>query len=160
MTMERHTEALGRILELVVVLTVDLDRRLARDGLTRSRVPVLWQLHQRGPCTQRALAEAMRVAPRTMTGLVDGLVATGFVTREPHPTDRRATLVTPTRRGARTVKAMERDQRELAAALFGAMPADRFDGFTAGLDEVLARLRELGLTYQLGKDTPLGRDTG
>ena len=151
---ERHEAALDRILELVVLLGDDMTGRLARDGLTPSRVPVLWLLHQRGPCTQRELAQAVRVAPRTMTGLVDGLVATGFVTREPHPTDRRAALVTPTRRGTRVLKAMDRERIELAAALFAAMPADRFDGFTAGLDDVVATLRELGLTHQLKEDAP------
>jgi len=40
----------------------------------------------------------LHVAPRTITALFDGLVATGFVTREPHPSDRHAALVTLTER--------------------------------------------------------------
>jgi DNA-binding MarR family transcriptional regulator len=151
---ERQLATFGRILELVVLLNDDMNARLAADGLTPSRVPVLWLLHERGPSTQRQLAEAVRVAPRTMTGLIDGLVATGFVTREPHPTDRRAALITPTRRGAQVLEAMDRDRVELVGALFGAMPADRFEGFAAGLDDVLARLRELGLTYRPQEEAP------
>jgi DNA-binding MarR family transcriptional regulator len=151
---ERHQAAFGRLLELVVLLNDDMNARLAADGLTPSRVPVLWLLHERGPATQRELAEAVRVAPRTMTGLIDGLVATGFVTREPHPTDRRAALITPTRRGAQVLDAMDRDRVELVEALFGAMPPDRFDAFSTGLEDVLARLRELGLSYQLKEDAP------
>jgi DNA-binding MarR family transcriptional regulator len=150
----RQLATFGRILELVVLLNDDLNARLAADGLAPSRVPVLWLLHERGPSTQRQLAEAVRVAPRTMTGLIDGLVATGFVTREPHPTDRRAALITPTKRGAQVLEAMDRDRVELVGALFGAMPAERFDGFAAGLDDVLARLRELGLTYRPEEEAP------
>ncbi len=40
--------------------------------------------------TQRALADALQVTPRNVTGLVDALADSGFVERAPHPTDRRA----------------------------------------------------------------------
>ena len=86
---ERWEAALNRILELTVLLGRDMTDSLAREGLTDSRAHLLWQLQQRGPCTQRTLAADLHVTPRTITALVDGLVATGFVTREPHPSDRR-----------------------------------------------------------------------
>jgi len=92
------------------------------------------------------------VSARTITGLVDGLVATGFVTRQPHPTDRRATLVTFTERGTRTTEAMERDQQEIAHLLFAGMPDQQFDCFAAGLGELLTRLRDHGLSYQVRED--------
>jgi DNA-binding MarR family transcriptional regulator len=68
------------------------------------------------------------------------------VTREPHPTDRRATLVTLTGAGTAIVETQEREQEVLGPQLFGAMPAERFDGFVAGLGDVLRTLHELGLT--------------
>jgi DNA-binding MarR family transcriptional regulator len=138
---DRYGTALGRIFELVVVLNEDMTQRLAADGLTLSRARVLWHVRQRGPTTQRVLADALQVTPRTVTGLVDGLVETGFVTREPHPTDRRATLVSVTDHGARTVEAMARGRQELADLLFAGMPDEQLDCFVAGLSEVLARLR-------------------
>jgi len=130
------------VLELVVLLNDDMTHSLARDGLTVSRAHLLWELHHRGPTTQRGLADALDVSARNITGLVDALAGTGFVTREPHPTDRRATLVTFTRHGEATARAMERDQQEFARLLFDGMPAQRFDCFARGLDDVLARLRE------------------
>jgi DNA-binding MarR family transcriptional regulator len=129
------------LLDLVVVLNDDMTRRLARDGLTVSRAGVLWQLHHRGPTTQRALADALGVSARTMTGLVDGLVATGFVTREPHPTDRRAILATFTARGRRVMRTLEREQATFVRLLFADMPGATFDAFVDGLDHVLARIR-------------------
>jgi DNA-binding MarR family transcriptional regulator len=141
--MERHTAALDRVLELVVLLNEDMTQSLARDGLTVSRAHVLWELGHRGPCTQRMLADALHVSARTVTGLVDGLVATGFVTREPHPGDRRATLVTVTAHGQRVTESMRAGQVEFATALFGDMSESRLAGFTAGLDHVLDRIRTL-----------------
>jgi DNA-binding MarR family transcriptional regulator len=104
---------------------------------------LVWELHHRGPSTQQTLAEALRVTPRAITGLVDALVDNGFVTREPHPDDRRATLVTFTNRGQRTANALERDHIEFARKLFGDLPDTTYRGFGRGLDTVLGRLREL-----------------
>ena len=97
-------------------------------------------LHHQGPQTQRRLAEAMKVTPRNVTGLVDALVDTGFVERGPHPTDRRATLVSLTERGTKTMAAMDREHQALAALLFDDMP-DRA-AFECGLDHLLGRLRD------------------
>lgn len=139
---ERQRAALDQILQLVYLLNEDLSQSLARDDLTPSRVPIVWALRDRGPTTQRALAELLAVSPRTVTGLVDGLVATGFVTREPHPTDRRAINVTLTDHGARIVKELARQQDEFVALLFGDMPDRQLDGFVEGLTVVLDRIRE------------------
>jgi DNA-binding MarR family transcriptional regulator len=143
---DRLADALDQVLQLVVLLNDDMTRSLARDGLTVSRAHVLWHLSHHGPSTQRALADALGVSARTVTGLIDGLVATGFVTRQAHPTDRRATLVTFTGHGERVADSMREGQRELSDLLFSGMSAARFDCFVAGLDHVLARLREHGLT--------------
>ncbi|GAA1834178.1 MarR family transcriptional regulator [Luedemannella flava] len=144
MTDEAHARragALDRILELSVLVNADMTQSLARDQLTVSRAHVLWELRHRGPSTQRVLADAMGVSARTITGLVDGLVATGFVTREPHPTDRRATLVTVTEHGAKITAAMESGQVEFASLLFDEFDAADLDRFVAGMDHVLAKLR-------------------
>ena len=150
---ERFSGALDRILELVVLLNQDMTQSLAERGLTVSRTTLLWVLRRTGPSPQRDLAAALGVTARTVTGLVDGLAAAGLVTREPHPSDRRATLVTLTAAGTDLVTTLEREQQELGQQLFGPMPRARFDGLVAGLDDVLARLHELGLTHR-AEDTP------
>jgi DNA-binding MarR family transcriptional regulator len=141
-----HTAALDRVLELVVVLNDDMTSTLAHEGLTPSRAHLLWELRRRGPSTQRVLADAMSVSARNVTGLVDALVTTGFVTREPHPTDRRASLVSFTEHGVKVADALHRGQQELAHLLFAAMPAERLDCFVEGLDEVLTRLYDHGVS--------------
>jgi DNA-binding MarR family transcriptional regulator len=75
------------------------------------------------------------------------------VTREPHPSDRRATLVTFTERGRTTARALLDGHRRLARQLFAGLPDDGFDGFDAGLLQVLTQLRDL-LAAQEPRTTP------
>jgi DNA-binding MarR family transcriptional regulator len=110
-------------------------------GLTPSRTHLLWEVGQRGPVPQRVLAEALKVTPRAVTGLVDALVDDGLVTREPHPGDRRATLVTLTGRGETLVTQLKRDHKTLARALFAPMSRPELDRFRRVLDGVIDRLR-------------------
>lgn len=139
----RWEATLDRILELTVVLGRDMDEELERMGLTGSRAHLVWELAHRGPCKQQVLAKALGVTPRTITALVDGLVATGFVTREPHPTDRRATQVTLTAQGQTAARALIDGHRELATQLFAEVPPDRLGCFDEVLVGLLARLREI-----------------
>ena len=125
-----------------MLLNEDATTSLARQGLTIPRAHLLWLLHHGGPATQRALAQSLRVTPRNVTGLVDALVATGFVTREPHPGDRRAFLVSLTEHGASAMTEMAAGHAELAELLLGELPKRQFDAFAGGLTHVLGRLRE------------------
>jgi DNA-binding MarR family transcriptional regulator len=140
---EEHTSALDKVLHLSTLVATDLARFERQSGLTTSRVHVLWVLGEVGPCAQHSLAEALGVTPRTVTGLVDGLVASGHVTREPHPTDRRATLVTPTGLGDLTISDLQESHRALAQQLFAAVPAERLAAFTSTLDETIATFQAL-----------------
>lgn len=132
---------LDRVLELVVLLNDDMTHANEALDLTPSRMHLLWELGQRGPVTQRVLAEALKVTPRAITGLVDALVGVGLVTRESHPTDRRATLVTLTATGKKLTAMLKRDHRMLARALFAQMPPGEFDSFERGLAAVITNLR-------------------
>jgi len=63
------------------------------------------------------------------------------VTREPHPSDRRATLVTFTERGRTTAQELVDGHRRLARQLFADLPADVFDNFDAALRHVITQFR-------------------
>jgi DNA-binding MarR family transcriptional regulator len=78
-----------------------------------------------------------------VTGLVDGLEQSGYVTREPHPGDRRATLITLTDRGTDVMTQMQKAQETFARLLFADLPGRELTALTQGLAHVLDRLREL-----------------
>jgi DNA-binding MarR family transcriptional regulator len=142
-SVEEQVAMLDRLMLVTSLVEDDMARGLEGLGLSKARVRPLWLVHQHGPQTQRQLAEALGVSARNVTGLVDALVDTGFVTREPHPTDRRATLVSLTSHGREVADGMAAGRVAYAQALFGGMSDRRFSALSTGLDALLARLPEV-----------------
>jgi DNA-binding MarR family transcriptional regulator len=132
--------AFERLFELTGRLGEQMSQELAGRGLTTARAELLWHLHHHGPVTQRALSQALRCTPRNVTGLLDALQAAGLVARGPHPTDRRATLVTLTDSGAAVATAWHFGYRRAAAHLFDGVAPEDLGTFVSVLDRVLARL--------------------
>ncbi len=134
--------ALERLFDLAVVLGDLMHHRLQQLGLTPARAEVLWLLNRVGPLTQRQLSQMLKCTPRNVTGLVDALEAAGFVTRKPHPTDRRAILVTLTQHGHAVASGWSAEHRQGADQLFGDISAADLATFAAVLDQVLTRVRD------------------
>jgi DNA-binding MarR family transcriptional regulator len=133
--------AVERVFELALLLGDAMGRGLAERGLTVARAELLWRLRRRGPATQRELSEDLRCTPRNVTGLVDALEGGGLVERRPHPTDRRATLVTLTDAGSKVAATMDDSYRATARELFYDFDEDDLRAFVVGLDRVLGRIR-------------------
>jgi DNA-binding MarR family transcriptional regulator len=141
--MSADVHVFDRLLQIALLIQEDLARSFADSELTVARTHLLWELHHLGPSTQQTLASALKVSPRNVTGLVDALEAGSFVTRRPHPHDRRATLVTLTDRGRRTMTEMERQHRQIAAELVADLNPAQVETLRRGLDSVAARLQAL-----------------
>lgn len=133
---------MDKLMALSIAISKDMARYEKESGLTTARIQLLWELAG-GATTQQQLAAAMGVSPRNVTGLVDGLVASGHVTREPHPTDRRAALVTPTDSGAATIAELQSSYADLAQGLFGHLEQRRLAEFESVLDDTIARFAKL-----------------
>ena len=141
--MTAEITVLDRLLEIGELFQKDMARAFEGTPLTPARTRLLWELQHGGPSTQHALAERLEVSPRNITGLVDALEAGGYVTRSPHPSDRRATIVSLAASARDFMREMQRDHAELTAELLGAVePADRA-ALERGIDAIAARLREL-----------------
>ncbi|MFD4073576.1 MarR family winged helix-turn-helix transcriptional regulator [Nocardia ignorata] len=140
------TAATDKLFELTEVLGAMMERGMVERGLTQARARLLWRLHHRGPLTQRALADLLEVSPRNVTGLLDGLAADGYVDRQPHPTDRRATLVTLTERGTAFVHTLRTQRDEMAAALLDGLTRDQIQNFAQILDVIVDRLHDIAPT--------------
>ena len=65
-----------------------------------------------------SISDELGVTRRNVTALVDALEEEGLVRRQPHPTDRRATVIELTGQGERTVGAMYDEHREAVSELF------------------------------------------
>jgi DNA-binding MarR family transcriptional regulator len=135
-------DAVEHLFELTVLLGDAMERGLAERGLTLARAELLWRLRRRGPMTQRELSEDLRCTPRNVTGLVDALERGGLVERRPHPTDRRAALVTLTDAGSDMASTMDAGYQATASQLFDDFEAKDLTDFVASMDRVIARLRD------------------
>lgn len=85
-----------------------------------------------------ALAEGMRIAPRSATELVDALEDRGLVAREADPSDRRATCVVPTEAGRALHAEIEQTRADAAADFLARLSTED----RAHLDRILAQLLE------------------
>jgi DNA-binding MarR family transcriptional regulator len=138
-----HLHVFDRLLEIALLIQDDLANFFTGTGLTPSRTHLLWELHRLGPCTQQALATALNVTPRNVTGLVDALEAGGFVDRRLHPNDRRATLVTLTELGSKTTAEMVHGRELIASQLVAGFSNDQLDQLSRDLDAIAHRLHEM-----------------
>ena len=95
-------------------------------GLTPHHARALRVIQAHGPLRLGGLADWLRVAPRSVTDVVDSLEEQGYVAREPDPGDRRAVVVAVTGAGRRRLLAVERARRAQAERFFEALDeADR-----------------------------------
>jgi DNA-binding MarR family transcriptional regulator len=94
----------------VMRLTRRLTSTRTDDTLGLSRLSALSTLYRYGPLSPTALAELERVQPPSITRLITALEARDLVTRSPHPSDGRQTIVTITELGSSVVES-ERQRR-------------------------------------------------
>jgi len=120
------------------LLLARLNELLAPFDLSFSRYEALMLLFlsRTGSLPLGKLGARLQVHPTSVTHLVDGLEKRGYVTRSPHPTDRRATLATITDAGRDVA---ERATATLNANRFGLDPLGQND--LSGLTETLRELR-------------------
>jgi DNA-binding MarR family transcriptional regulator len=132
--------ALERLFAFAVTVGDYMQAGLVARGLSRARATVIWQLHRQGPVTQRQLARTLGVTARNVTALVDGLQESGFVRRDPHPSDRRATLVRLTDAGVAVTRQLAADYEVDSARLFAGLTTGEVQRFLSTLDVLMARM--------------------
>lgn len=101
----------------LVVLSARLVREVRRNtaDLPAASTRLMSVLDELGPSTVGALALADRCSQPTMTGVVNALVAKGWVQRRPHPDDARSTLVSMTAAGHRKLATVRSRNAALVA---------------------------------------------
>ncbi|GAA2941838.1 hypothetical protein GCM10010458_28630 [Microbacterium luteolum] len=143
MLTDMETLLLDRLLLIGELFQRDMARAFDGTGLTTARVHLLWVLQHAGPSTQRDLARLCEVTPRNITGLVDGLEASGHVRRTPHPTDRRSVIVELTSTAADTMARMQGEHAELNDTLLAAVAPEDRAALERGIAAIATRLETL-----------------
>ena len=110
---------------------------LAPYDISPSQARAVAVLARGGPLRLSALADHLRIAPRSATEIVDQLQDRGLADRAPDPQDRRATLVSLTTAGAEMAAAVRRQRNRESEEFFGTLSADD----RAELTRILRTLR-------------------
>ena len=96
-------------------------RSLEHTGLAPHQARALRMIAAEGPLRPGALAGRLRIAPRSVTEVVDALVERDLVRREPDPDDRRAMTLTITDPGRELVGEITAIRRAHTEQVFDAV---------------------------------------
>jgi len=124
------------------VAVLRLSRRLRKHdlaGLTPSQLSTLASVGKDGPVRLGDLAATERIAPSTLTRLVNVLESRGYLVREPAPDDARAYLVTVTDAGREVLECIREEATSMLTDILRTLPADQL----AALDAALPALEQL-----------------
>ncbi len=117
--------------------SISIDRMVFEiSGLTPHQARTLRAVSEEGTPRLSAVAERLRVTPRSVTEVVDALEAAGLVERSPDVDDRRAVRVSLTEEGIRTLAAVDLAQDRDVTTLFGRLT----DHGRASLSRILLKL--------------------
>jgi len=91
------------------------------------------------------LSKALHVSPRNITTLVDALEHEQLVKRVNHPTDRRATIIELTERGAQLCSDLWGQHLDGAGRIFSSISNDEQRMLLSTLDRLRDALRDKGI---------------
>jgi DNA-binding MarR family transcriptional regulator len=115
--LDLHQEYMRRLSAGAVGAWLQLD-------LTLPQLRLLYLLTREGPATPGALARTLRLAPSTVTGLLDRLDERGLVRRDDDPASRRCVVASATEAGAALIDDLGASRREQLSVLFARLNDD------------------------------------
>jgi DNA-binding MarR family transcriptional regulator len=122
-----------------------VDKALSPYKITRSQWWALANLsrHNSQGMMQTELASVMDVGKVTLGGLIDRLEASGFVTRQPDPNDRRAKRVQVTKAGQKILQTMSRVASAINEEVVKDLSPGEIKTMEDALDKMKSRLIEM-----------------
>ncbi len=118
------------------VAVLRLSRRLRKHdlaGLTPSQLSTLATVGKYGPVRLGDLAATERIAPSTLTRLINVLEDKGLVHRDAAPDDARAFLVSVTEQGQGALLQIQQEATSLLAEMLMTLPPDQLAALAAAL---------------------------
>jgi DNA-binding MarR family transcriptional regulator len=103
------------------------------DTITLPQFRLLVVLDSRGAMKLTGLADVLAVNPSTATRMVDRLIATDMVARQPNPASRREVVIELTDAGQRVVRGVLRRRRTEISKIVARMPETKRRGLVTAL---------------------------
>jgi DNA-binding MarR family transcriptional regulator len=119
-----------------------LSKFVAAEGLSMPEGVVLWRVNKLGPTRVSEIANQSGLPPSTLTGMLDRLVAGGWLERDDDPDDRRAVLMKSTPKLDEFTKNSMRSSAESLGESFRNLPPELMDRLVDDLASVLGCLNE------------------
>jgi len=119
--MSTPTKLAESLIEIRSVMRRRVDAALAAKGLSLAKFKILSVLDENGPCQPSLLAATLNQVARSITDAIDVLERDGLVARTPHPTDRRARLLSITVKGSSLVRATQGPKSDAIEAVFSVL---------------------------------------
>ncbi len=126
------------IYEVSRLMRRDFDARVQSLGLTQIQWRAIVHIARQEGCNQVSLADQLEVKPITLTRLVDRLVESGWVVRQPDPKDRRAVQLHLTEKSRPLLKIMQEKSLETRATALQGVSEDEFAVLFATLKKMKA----------------------
>jgi MarR family transcriptional regulator, transcriptional regulator for hemolysin len=123
-------------------LVREFERRLRPLDFGMAYLPVVVALEEEGALQQKELAERAHVEQPTMAALLTRMERDGLIARSPHPTDKRASLVSLTPKAVARLPKMKEQLRIAADRATTGVTARERELVMAVLQRVVANLSE------------------
>ena len=138
--MSTPTKLAESLIEIRSVMRRRVDAALAAKGLSLAKFKILSVLDENGPCQPSLLAAKLNQVARSITDAIDVLERDGLVARTPHPTDRRARLLSITVKGSSLVRATQGPKSDAIEAVFSVLSRSQQSQLLDLLNQVKAAL--------------------
>jgi DNA-binding MarR family transcriptional regulator len=146
---EEHTEPIpariaAGLSKLGLAMKHQAWQQANEEGLSATQGQILAELVGRGPLTGKELSERLGVTLPTISDSVRVLVEKSLVTKSQDPRHPRASLLTPTKKGA-ALGARARSWPEFMATAVAELAPEEQRAFLAGVIKMIRTLQEQGL---------------
>jgi DNA-binding MarR family transcriptional regulator len=128
--------------EMSVVMTVLNLRAGEQVGLRDVELKALDVLMRDGAMSAKALGQRLGMHPATMTGILDKLEKSGWITRERSPEDRRVVLIEPVRARVGEVVKLFTGMNSAANDLLDRYDTEQLDTIAQFLDSMVDMAKE------------------
>lgn len=118
------------------------ETKLPEGNLSSQRLRILGSIHERGPRIMSDLKKELGVTATNITALVDSLEKDGLVSREAHPEDRRATVISLTEKAKCELSLGCSAYKERVAELFSDLDESECKAFSQTLEKLWNRLQD------------------